>query len=220
MGAPGFQLCWASRALIFWSRKLWGKLGRTLSWEIEAQALFLRVSVTSLIYKVTGKSCRAGTSSSECRLLSPVLSPCHFWLIALHHSSKDQSHPTWPRSRCLLGLQWCPLFVDLGSQACLGFASKKKKIKRYILGDDICTVTGELGQEKATSRLTFEKKLLGRERLETIRHLSYIQETNEACSRKTCDKQKWERQALCKWPIRVPETHGPALSECRPFPGD
>lgn len=97
---------------------------------------------------------------------------------------------------------------------------QEKKIKRYILGDDICTVTGELGQEKATSRLTFEKKLLGRERLETIRHLSYIQETNGACSRKTCDKQKWERQALCKWPIRVPETHGPALSECRPFPGD
>lgn len=131
MGAHGFQLCWASHVLIFWSRKLWGNLGRTLSWEIEAQALFLQVSVTSLIYKVTGKSCRAGTSSSECRLLSPVLSPCHFWLIALHHSSKDQSHPMWPRSRCLLGLQWCPLFVDLGSQAFLGFASKKKNKKIY-----------------------------------------------------------------------------------------
>lgn len=79
---------------------------------------------------------------------------------------------------------------------------------------------GRVGTGESYIKINIWKKLVGRERLETIRHLSYIQETNGACSRKTCDKQKWERQALCKWPIRVPETHGPALSECRPFPGD
>lgn len=36
----------------------------------------------------------------------------------------------------------------------------QEKKNRYILGDDICSVTGELGQEKAIARLTFEKSWL------------------------------------------------------------
>lgn len=217
MGAHGFQLCWASHALIFGSRKLWGRLGRTLSWEIEAQALFLQVSVTSLIYKAIGKSSRAGTflrmptaqpSSQSLPLLIDCLTPSlqgsespNVASLSMSSGSPVVSSICWS---WITGLSWI----------CF-----QEKIKRYILGDDICTVTGELGQGKAVSRLTFEKRLVGRERLETIPHLGYIQETNGVCSRKTCDNQKLERQVSCKWPIKVPETHGPALSEWRSFPG-
>lgn len=55
-----------------------------------------------------------------------------------------------------------------------------------------------LGQEKAISRLTFEKSWLAERGWKPFPHLGYIQETYGACSRKTCDNQKWGRQVLWK----------------------
>lgn len=148
-------------------------------------------------------------------MLTPVLSLRHIWLIALHHSSKDQSHPRWPFSRCLLGLQWCPLFVDLGSQAFLGFASKKKK--KIYSGRWYMFCDRRVGLGESYSKINIWKKLVGKEKLEALPHLGYVQGTNGASSRKACNIQMWEIWVLCKWPRKSPESHGLSLSEYRPF---
>lgn len=125
-GAHGLHLCWKSHSIIFDLGNCEAKQAGPYPEKFKPRLC----SITSLWFLLSTRSSeRAAELDSvlECRLLTPVLSLCHVWLIAWHHSSKDQSHPKWPFSRCLLGLQWCPLFVDLGSQAFLGFSSKKKK---------------------------------------------------------------------------------------------